>query len=142
MKNTEKNVIRPRWTATVSTVCVLFGLLTVITGALALFGGELTQAAVGDAVPFVLWFNFLAGFLYVLAGVGLYRSHPRAAHLAVFIAAATVVVLVLFLWHVAVGKPYEMRTVLAMLARSGVWMFVAVFACRNPGRRREPTVVT
>ncbi len=141
MKNAMRNVVRSRWTVTVSTVCVLFGLLTVVTGALALFGGELTQAAVGDAVPFVLWFNFMAGFLYVLAGVGLWHSHQWAAPLAMFIAVATVVVLTLFLWHVANGKPYELRTVVAMLARSSLWVFVAVFAYRNLGRVREPAEV-
>ena len=111
-----------------SAVCVLFGLLTIITGALALFGGELTQTAVGDAVPFVLWFNFLAGFLYVLAGYGLYSQTRWAAPLSLFIAVATVAVLLLFLWHVTSGKPYEMRTVTAMLLRSGVWISIAVFA--------------
>ncbi len=141
MKNTGKNVIRPRLTVTVSSVCVLFGLLTVVTGALALFGGELTQAAVGDAVPFVLWFNFMAGFLYVLGGYGLYRQHRWTVPLAVFIAVGTVAVLGLFLWHVAGGKPYEIRTVVAMLVRSSVWIFVTVFSYRSLGYKRESIVV-
>lgn len=52
-------------------VGLVFGLLTVFSGGTALFGGEAARTAVGNAVPFVLWFNFIAGFFYVLAGVGL-----------------------------------------------------------------------
>ena len=36
-----------------------------------LFGGEAARAAAGQFMPFVLWFNFIAGFAYVVAGVGL-----------------------------------------------------------------------
>ncbi len=49
---------------------LVFGLLTIFSGGTALFGGEAARAAVGNAVPFVLWFNFIAGFFYVLAAWG------------------------------------------------------------------------
>ena len=47
----------------------VFGVMTILSGGRALFGGDATQAAVGDAVAFVLWFNFLAGFAYVAASL-------------------------------------------------------------------------
>ena len=53
---------------------VVFGALTILSGARALFGG----ADMGAVVPFVLWFNFLAGFAYVTAGFGLWRRRPWA----------------------------------------------------------------
>ena len=43
-------------------VAVLFGLLTVFSGGRTLFGGEGARLAAGAIVPFVLWFNFVAGF--------------------------------------------------------------------------------
>ena len=46
-------------------VTVLFGLLTVLSGGRTLFGGEAARLAAGAIVPFVLWFNFVAGFAYV-----------------------------------------------------------------------------
>lgn len=52
-------------------VAIVFGLLTIVSGGRALFGGPATEAAVGNAVPFVLWFNFLSGFVYVMAGIGI-----------------------------------------------------------------------
>ncbi len=45
-----------------SLIAVGFGLLTIKEGGAILFGGEAAQASAGNFVPFVLWFNFLAGF--------------------------------------------------------------------------------
>ena len=50
-----------------SIVAIIFGLLTIVSGGGALFG----KADMGAVVPFVLWFNFFAGFAYVVAGFGL-----------------------------------------------------------------------
>jgi hypothetical protein len=41
-----------------ATAAALFGLLTLISGGPAIFGGPASKAAAGAAVPFVLWFNF------------------------------------------------------------------------------------
>ena len=87
---------------------------------------------VGAVVPFVLWFNFLAGFAYVAAGLGLWRGRRWAAALALAIFAATLLVLLAFALHVASGRPYEARTVGAMLLRSLVWGVIALVA-RRPG---------
>lgn len=61
-------------------VALAFGALTVLSGGRALFGSAAAQAAVGDAVPFVLWFDFVAGFAYIAAGVALILR--RAARLS------------------------------------------------------------
>ncbi len=50
---------RPRSLTVVAIIAITFGLLTIVSGARALFGG----ADMGAVVPFVLWFNFLAGLL-------------------------------------------------------------------------------
>ena len=73
-------------------VALVFGLVTVVAGGRALFGDEAARAAVGAAVPFVLWFNFAAGFAYVVAGIGLLMQSPWAAWLSALIAAATLLV--------------------------------------------------
>ena len=53
---------------------IVFGLATVVTGGAALF----TRLDMGHVVAFVLWFNFLAGFAYVAAGILIYRGVPGA----------------------------------------------------------------
>lgn len=121
---------RSRGLTVAGAIGLAFGLLTILSGGTALFGGEAARAAVGNAVPFVLWFNFLAGFAYVLAGLGLLARRKVAAWLSAAIAISTVVVLAAFALHVAGGGAYEMRTVGAMLLRSTVWVAIAVVAHR------------
>ena len=111
-------------------VAVVFGVLTVLSGGRALFGGTEAQAAVGDAVPFVLWFNFIAGFAYVAAGIGLLLTQVWGRWLAAVIAVATLVVFAAFGMHVLMGGPYEVRTVGAMTLRSLVWIGIAIVAGR------------
>lgn len=106
-------------------VAVVFGIATVLSGGRALFGGPEAREAVGDAVPFVLWFNTFAGFAYIAAGIGLWRARPWAPRLAWLIAIATLIVFAAFAVHVATGGAYEMRTVGAMTLRSLVWLAIA-----------------
>ena len=110
---------------------IVFGLGTIASGGNALFGGAEARAAAGNAVGFVLWFNFLAGFAYVAAGIGLLLQRRWAARLAVVIAAATLAVFAAFGVHVALGGPYEMRTVAAMVLRSVVWVAIAAMVWRS-----------
>lgn len=117
-----------RWT--VSLVAVAFGLLTIKEGGFVLIGNEAARAAAGNYVPFVLWFNFLAGFAYVIAGVGLWVRQHWAVWLAIAIAAATAFTFMAFGIHVSTGGAFETRTVIAMSLRTLVWVVIGVFAWR------------
>lgn len=57
---------------------VVFGLLTIASGGRTLFGGEAARQAAGVYVSFVSWFNFVAGFAYVMAGGGLWARRRWA----------------------------------------------------------------
>lgn len=106
-------------------VAVVFGLLTVVSGGVALFGEAAARQALGAYVWFVLWFNFIAGFTYVLAGVGLWLKRRWAVLLATALTAATALVFAAFAGHVLLGGAYEMRTVLAMASRTLFWAGLA-----------------
>jgi hypothetical protein len=124
------NNTRPRWAVVAAVGAVTFGILTLIAGGFALFGDAAARAAVGHAVPFVLWFNFLSGLVYVIAGIGLFLWKRWAAQLSALLAIAILAVLAAFGWHVAWGGAFEVRTVGAMILRSTVWIAIAVAACR------------
>lgn len=109
-------------------IAILFGLATIWSGGTTLFGGAAAREAAGNIVPFVLWFNFVAGFAYVLAGGGLIIRSRWAGKLSIAIAVATVIVFAAFGAHVAMGGAYEMRTLAAMTLRSLVWIGIAVVA--------------
>ena len=109
-----------------SLIAILFGIVTIKSGGMVLFtGGEAHQAA-GNYVPFVLWFNFIAGFVYITAGIGLWLQRSWAALLAIIIAVATLLVFIALGVHIYSAGAYEMRTVGAMSMRSIIWTAIAL----------------
>lgn len=120
-----------RFLKPLAAVAVVFGALTVFSGWQGLFGNEATRTALGNTVGFVLWFNFVAGFAYVAAGLGLWRPRPWARLLATGIALSTALVAVAFAVHVATGGAYEPRTVGALALRLGFWVLLAWVAHRQ-----------
>ncbi|RIK41389.1 MAG: hypothetical protein DCC55_12050 [Chloroflexi bacterium] len=121
---------RSRWMSALAIVAILFGLLTIISGGRTLFDTEVQRLA-GNYVPFVLWFNFLAGFAYVVAGVGLWFWQRWAMWLSFAIAAATLIIFVAFGVQIWTGGSYEMRTVAAMGLRTITWLVIFVVAYRK-----------
>ena len=118
------------WLRGASVVAVLFGLMTVKEGGTVLFGSEAARTAAGAYVPFVLWFNFLAGFAYVAAGLALWWRQGWAVGLALGIALATALVFAAFGVHVVNGGAYETRTMAAMALRTTVWLAIGALAWR------------
>lgn len=123
------------WTRAMAVVAIGFGLLTIKEGGMTLSGDPAAVTAAGSYVPFVLWFNFVAGFAYVVAGAGLWLRRRWAAWLAVTIAAATALAFAGLGVHAASGGAYEQRTVVAMTLRTSVWLVIAVVARRSLLRR-------
>jgi len=119
---------RSIWIWIVTIVALAFGMLTIKSGGSVLFIDGPDRQAAGNYVPFVLWFNFLAGFAYLLAGVGLFMQKSWAPLLSILIAAATIVVFALLGLHILNDGAYETRTVLAMSLRTIVWVSIATFA--------------
>lgn len=111
-------------------IAVVFGVMTIISGGRALFGDEQARAAVGNAVPFVLWFNFLAGFAYIFTGIGLWKKCHWAKTASIAIAGCTALIGVAFIAVVLRGSAYESRTAGALLLRLTFWT-VTAFLVRN-----------
>lgn len=126
------------WLRALSIVAVGFGLLTLREGGMTLGGDEDAVKAAGNYVPFVLWFNFLAGFAYVVAGIGLWLGRRWAARLAIGIAVATAIAFAAFGLHVYFGGAFEMRTVVAMSLRTAVWAVIATASWRLLSGRNGP----
>lgn len=118
------------WVRAAGAIGVLFGLLTIREGGAVLFVDGAGRAAAGDFVPFVLWFNFLAGFAYLAAGAGLLFRQGWAARIALAIALATLGVFVALGVHMVSGGAFEMRTVVAMTLRSSIWVVIAAITWR------------
>ncbi|MCF6190787.1 MAG: hypothetical protein L3J51_09925 [Cocleimonas sp.] len=111
-----------------SAIAVLFGLLTLKSGGEVLFIDGAGRAAAGNYVPYVLWFNFLMGFVYIVAGVGLWLKKTWAIWLSITIAVATLIIFAIFGVDILLGGLFEPRTVKAMILRSSVWISISTFA--------------
>lgn len=112
-----------------------FGLLTIKEGGLVVFDNEAARAAAGNYVPFVVWFNFIAGFAYVVAAVGLWMQQRWALSLAGAIAVATALTFAAFGLHIYSGEAYEQRTVIAMSLRTLIWIVISALAAKAFRRR-------
>ena len=118
----------------ISLLAIAFGLLTIKEGGTVIFGDGAAREAAGNYVPFVVWFNFLAGFAYVTAGIGLWLQQRWAIFLAAGIAVATALTFAALGMHIYAGEAYEQRTVFAMSLRTLVWLTipaVAAYALRR-----------
>ncbi|WP_208986931.1 hypothetical protein [Pseudovibrio sp. Ad13] len=87
--------------------------------------------AAGDYMPVVLWFNFLAGFLYIGAAIGIWLQRNWALRLSAFIVVATSLIALGFGFLVFQGVAYEMRTVGALAVRIGVWTVITLTLMRS-----------
>jgi len=112
-------------------VGAIFGLMTIVSGGSVIFGGEGIKKLAGDYIPFVVWFNFIAGFAYFVAGAGLWKNRSWSAPLSLAISLLTGIVFLVFLGYVASGTPFEMRTMIALLFRGGLWGAIAFIAYRR-----------
>jgi hypothetical protein len=124
----DRGANRSGWRLASAAAAAVFGVATLVSGGRVLFGAGATGA--GAYVPFVVTFNFAAGFAYVAAAAGLALGRRWSAGLAAAIAGATVLVFAAFGVHVAMGGAYEPRTVAAMALRSVFWVALAAFAPR------------
>jgi hypothetical protein len=117
---------------------IFFGVMTVLTGGRALFGSLESRAGFGNAVPFVLWFNFLAGFVYIVAGAGLLLCTRWAVYTSLFLAVSTILVFLAFGVHVIGGGTFERRTIGALTIRSLFWIAVTIVSMR--AMKRTPNL--
>ncbi len=110
-------------------VAILFGIITVKAGGATLFIEEVRLVA-GDYVPFVLWSNFILGFAYIIAGVGLFLGKSWAKTLSLTIAGLTLATYAAFGIHIALGGLFKAKTVKVMIVRSLAWISIAFLAVK------------
>lgn len=122
------------WKRVIAIVAMIFGIMTLFSGGNVLFGPAEAQRLAGDYIPFVVWFNFLAGFLYVAASAGIWLGRGWALGLTVFIAVATALTALGFGFQVTQGAAFEMRTVGALALRFGFWAAIAIALYRSAHR--------
>jgi len=112
------------WIVTI--VGCVFGLASIKSGGSVLFIDGSFRENVGNYIPFIVWFNFLFGFIYVVAGVGLWWQKPWAVWVSLFITITTLIVFSILMNYIVSGELYEPRTVYAMIFRLFVWVLITI----------------
>ena len=117
-------------TKIIAILAILYGIMTIKAGGSILFIDEMRLAA-GDYVPFVLWINFLLGFAYITAGIGLFLEKTWAKNLSFSIAGITLITFVALGSHIALGGLFKTKTLKAMVVRSVVWVGIAFYTLKK-----------
>jgi hypothetical protein len=85
----------------------------------------------------VVWANFVASFLYLLASFGFYRSLKwTTAALMISFLILTAGLVGLFV-HIDAGGIYEKKTVGAMFFRSSITLVIAILAYFTINKKRK-----
>ena len=115
----------------VASIAIIFGLLTIKSGGEVLFLDGTARKQAGNYVNFVVWFNFLAGFFYIIAGLGILLRKFWAIWLSSTIVALTIAVFLFFGLHIINSGLYETRTLIAMSLRTSVWLIITYFSYKK-----------
>jgi hypothetical protein len=107
-------------------LAIVFGAMTIASGGAILFGPDAVQARAGNVIPYVLWFNFGAGFAYVAAGFGILTNRAWAFALSLAIAVSTLAAAGVFAIAVLLGAAFEVRTIGALALRFSIWAGISV----------------
>lgn len=110
----------------ISLLFLVFGVMTVISGGRNLFT-ETGIATRGNIVPLVLWFNFTAGFFYLVAAFSTFKMKTCVKKLSIVLAILNTIVLLYLAGHIYQGGLYENKTVVAMSFRTLFWIVFAVY---------------
>ncbi|KAF0228117.1 MAG: hypothetical protein FD175_2223 [Beijerinckiaceae bacterium] len=124
---------RPAWAVPLGGVAVVFGITSLVSGGMTLFGSAEARAAAGAVVPFILWFNFFSAPVYIAAGMGLMMWRRWGAQTSLLMLVMLLAASVALLIHIAGGGTYELRTVFAMMLRVALWAGIVFLACKSLG---------
>ncbi len=121
---------KPSWINFVVIIAFVFGGLTLFSGGSVLFIDGQARADAGHYVLFILWFNFIAGFFYIAASMGIFIWQKWGVTLSWLIFIATVIAFIGLIGHIFASGEFETRTILAMVLRSSVWLTIALIVAR------------
>lgn len=92
----------------------LFAAVTIFMSGSVLFDLFGIRAKEGNYVLFVVVANFICGFLYLMAAIGLFLQRKWSNPLLITTLGILLVAFLGFMWHIEAGGLYEMRTVKAL----------------------------
>ncbi len=100
-----------------------YGLITFFISTATLFNWFGIGDRHGDFVPLVVWANWVCSLLILASAYGLI-AHKKWPPPVLFVAVALLIIAYGIFWiRVLAGKPYEVRTIIALPLRTIVTLF-------------------
>lgn len=109
-------------------ILTLFGLLTLFLSASVIFDLFDIREMEGNFVPFVVWSNLISSIIYLLSVYGILNKQkwvPLVLGVSVIVLAIAFVGLKM---HIKAGGLYEVKTVGAMIFRTGVTIVFTILS--------------
>ena len=105
-----------------------FGLLTLFLSSSVIFDWFGIRAKEGNYVLFIVWANFICGFIYLIAAYGFLKIKSWTFKTLSVATVILIVALIGLFIHIYSGGIYETKTVFAMLFRISVTIAFTVIA--------------
>ena len=110
---------------TTGSILGLFGLLTLFMSSSIIFDLFEIRQKEGNYVLFIVYANFICAFIYLFASYCFFTNNKWAT-IVLFIAVGILLVAYIALViYIQTGRPFEMRTVKAMLFRTSITIVFA-----------------
>ncbi|PRX43821.1 hypothetical protein [Salegentibacter salegens] len=101
----------------IAILILAFALVTLFMSSSVLFNWFGIRAKQGDFVPFIVWTNFVAGFIYLIAALGFLQSKKWTLWILTTVALLLFIALMILLLHIDRGGSFEFETIRAMVFR-------------------------
>jgi hypothetical protein len=108
-----------------------FGLLTLFLSSSVIFDLFDIRAREGNFVLFVVWANFIASILYLIASFGWLKKKPWTSSLLALAVGILIAAFIGLMIHVSNGGLHEIKTIGAMTFRTTLTLTFAIIAYFN-----------
>ncbi|HIP49449.1 MAG TPA: hypothetical protein EYG92_10865 [Lutibacter sp.] len=105
-----------------------FGLLTLYLSGSVIFDLFEMRAKQGDFVMPVIWANFVASLLYLVAAFGFFKQRKWTSKILIFAVAVLIIGAVGLYLHIDSGGVYMQKTIKAIGLRMGVTLVFLAFS--------------
>ena len=112
----------------ISIVLIAFAVSTLFMSSSVIFDWFGIREKEGNYVPFIVWTNFIAGFLYLIAAFGFLTSKRWTFWVLAITILLLIIALIFLLVYINGGGVHEMKTPSAMGFRIAMTLIFSVLA--------------
>lgn len=122
-------------TTTSAIILAIFAVLTLFLSSSVIFDWFGIRAKEGNYVLFIVWANFIASILYLIAAYGFIKKTKWTFWVLILALGILLIAFIALQSHIDTGGIYEAKTVKAMIFRmmiTLIFSLVAYFKINNP----------